>query len=102
MEYATVGTLVRLRARELHHLRPLVRFVGNELAKVGRRTWNSIDPHVGETSRHGRIGKSCVDFPVKAVDDLSRHPSGRSDAFPGACFIAWDELVYCGDFWQFV
>src|SRR5262245_5351439 len=39
---------VRLRARELYHLRPFLGFVGQEFAELGRRAGNDLGTEVAE------------------------------------------------------
>ena len=47
---------VRLDAGELDHLAPLLRFVGYELSKVGRRAWKRGGAQVGKPRLHLGIG----------------------------------------------
>src|SRR5262245_41963779 len=61
---------VRLDARELDHLRPLLGFVGDQLSKVGGRARQRRTTHVGKARLHLGIGKGCVDLVVELVNDL--------------------------------
>jgi len=46
---AVVGS-IRLEARELDHLAPLLGVVGDEFAKVARRAWKHGAAQIGKTS----------------------------------------------------
>src|SRR5215813_11337647 len=48
---------VRLDAGELDHLAPLLRFVGYELSKIGRRAWKRGGAQVGKPRLHLGIGE---------------------------------------------
>src|SRR5262249_57955085 len=80
--------LLRLDARELHHLGPLLGFLGDELAELGRRTRNQRVPEVGKLRLQLGIGESRIDLLVERVDDFGRRPPRRADAIPQACFVA--------------
>ena len=52
----TAGSIC-LDACELHHLAPLLRFVGDELAEVGGREREHVTAQVNESRLELRIGK---------------------------------------------
>src|SRR5262249_5333767 len=58
---------VRLDAGELNHLAPLLRFVGYELSKVGRRAWKRGGAQVGKPRLHLGIGEGRIDLFVELV-----------------------------------
>src|SRR5947207_11974522 len=92
--YGTSGdhqSLDRLDGRELHHLGPLLGFVGDELAEVAGRAWKYRTAEVGETRRQLGIGKAGIDFFVEPVDDFGRRVLGDADAEPAACLVAGHE-----------
>src|SRR5881392_3966376 len=57
--FANSFALIRLRSRKLHHLRPLLRLFGDELAKVGGRTREHHAAHIDELLLDLRIGETC-------------------------------------------
>src|SRR5262245_43119071 len=85
---------VRLDARELDHLRPLLGFVGDQLSKVGGRARQRRTTHVGKARLHLGIGKGCVDLVVELVNDLGGGALGRADAVPSTDLVALDKLAY--------
>src|SRR4051794_7047834 len=70
---------VRLRARELDHLGPLLGFLDDELAEVGRRAWKDC-AQLGETRFHLAIGKAGIDFLVERANDLRGRVRRRANA----------------------
>src|SRR5207249_3550908 len=52
---------VRLGTRELHHLGPLLGFIGDELAEVGRRAREHRSTQVGKPRLHFRVTDGSVD-----------------------------------------
>src|SRR5262249_35125668 len=73
---ASSGESLRLDARELHHLGPLLRFRGDEPAEVGGRAPNHRTAQVGEPCLEPGIGEGGVDLAVELVDDLGRRTGG--------------------------
>src|SRR5215470_11967845 len=57
-----------LDARELHHLAPLLGFLGNEPPKVGGRAWKHTK--VGKPRLDLGIGKRGIHLLVEGVDDF--------------------------------
>src|SRR5215470_12629324 len=49
---------VWLNARRLHYLRPLLRFLGDKPAKVGRGTWQNRAAQVGDAGFQCTIGQT--------------------------------------------
>src|SRR5262249_31309226 len=88
---------VRLDAGELDHLAPLLRFVGYELSKVGRRAWKRGGAQVGKPHLHLGIGKARIDLVVELVNNLGRRVFRRADAGPEARLVAWQELTHGRD-----
>src|SRR5262249_441571 len=84
---------LRLDARELHHLAPLLGLICDELSKVGGRERKHIATDVGKLRLQLGIGERGVDLPVELVDDLGRRIFGRAEAIHRACLVAWDELA---------
>src|SRR5262245_43750782 len=76
---------VRLDAGELDHLAPLLRFVGNELSKVGVRTCEHRTSQVGEALLHVGIGESGIDLLVELLDNLRGCGFGHDDPVPASC-----------------
>src|SRR5215467_1810390 len=67
---------------------PLLGFVGDELAEVGRRAWKCGGAPLGKPRLHLGIGKGRVDLRVELVDDLGWRVARRADAGPEAKLIA--------------
>src|SRR5262245_36701623 len=70
---------LRLDASELDHLAPLLGFIGDELAELGRRSRQRRAAEVSETGAHLGIGERRVDLLVELIDDLGRRVSGCTD-----------------------
>ena len=62
----TAGSIC-LDASELHHLAPLLGFVGDELAEVGAREREHVATQVGKARLDLGIGKASVDLLVEFV-----------------------------------
>src|SRR3954469_11076301 len=82
-----------LDPRELHHLRPFLGFVSDELAEFGGRAGKHFAAKLGKPRVHLGVGESGIDFLVELVDDLGGGIPGRADAVPGARLISWDEIA---------
>src|SRR5262245_20712263 len=81
-----------LDACEVHHLAPLLGFVGDELAKVGGREREHVATQVGKARLDLGIGKTSVDLLVELLDDLGRRGLRCADAVPGARLVSRHEL----------
>src|SRR5580658_3030591 len=86
------GPSVRLDACELDHLRPLLGFVGDELAKVGGCHRHRHVAESGEFGVESRIGDSGVNLFVEYIHDRNGRVPRRRDAIPAACVIAGYEF----------
>src|SRR5215469_4077386 len=68
---------------------PLLRFVGDELAKVSGRKRERVATQVSKPRLVLRVGEAIVDLLVELVDD----PGGRvlrcTDAVPAARLVTW-------------
>jgi hypothetical protein len=73
-----------LSARELDDLGPLLGFISDELAELGRRAWKHRAAQVGKPDLYVWIGRCRVDILVESVDDLDRRVLGRANAIPPA------------------
>src|SRR5215471_16039099 len=91
---------IRLSPRELDHLGPLLGFLSDELAEVGRRERERGVAEVGNPRPDPRIGEARVDLPVELVDHLNGRIPGRTDAVPRARLVAWHEVAYGRDVQQ--
>src|SRR5215472_2076572 len=85
---------VRLRTREFHHLCPLLGFVSDELAELGRRSRQRRAAEVSETGLDLRVVESRVDLLIELVDDLSRRGLRYADAEPNTYLVARHELSH--------
>src|SRR5580692_12756250 len=79
---------IRLGARELDDLCPLVGFLGDEILEVGRRTGKHRPAHVGKPRFDLGTGEGRVDFFVEPVDDLGGSAFGDANAEPAAGLVA--------------
>src|SRR6266446_9215691 len=82
----------RLDARKFHHLAPLLRFLGDELAEVGRRAWKCGGAPRGEPRLRLGIGERRIDLLVELVNNLGRRVFRRADAGPEARLVARREF----------
>src|ERR1700722_6151643 len=81
-----------LCAGELDDPRPLLGFVGNELAEVGGRPLNDVATHFGKPRPDVLIGETAVDYLVEQIHRLDRSVFGCANAEPGVCFEARQEF----------
>src|SRR6266851_6906208 len=93
----SIGWKCQSRSRRLDvghadHLGPLVSFVGNEFAELGRRHRHWHASQIGEPHLHLGIGKAGIYLPVDLVDDLGRRSFWRADPVPRAGLVARDKL----------
>src|ERR1700677_1999204 len=79
---------LRLDARKLDHLAPLLGFLGDELSDVGRRSPKHGAAQVGKPWLYNRTGKCRVDFFVEPVDDVGGCVLRHADAKPRARLVA--------------
>src|SRR5262245_50200979 len=66
------------------HLRPLLCFIRNELAKIGRRAAKHNSAELGNPRLQFGIGEACIDLVVELLNDLSGRVLGRTNAEPRA------------------
>src|SRR5215472_6915062 len=88
---------VRLDVEGPDDVAPFLRFVGDELAKVGGRDDKRRASKVGKPCLHLGIGEARVDLLVELVDDLHRRVLGYADAIPCARLVARHELTHSRD-----
>src|SRR5262245_841216 len=81
---ATMTALLGLDVGRPDHLGPLLRFVGDELAEVGRRTLKDRYAQGGKSRFDPGISEGGIDFLVELVDDLGRRLLGNADTMPAA------------------
>src|SRR5215471_2267491 len=79
---------------------PLLRFVGDELAKVSGRKRERVATQIGKPRLVLRIGEASVDLLVELVDDLGGRCLRCANAVPAARLIAWQELSHGRDVGQ--
>src|SRR5438132_1452826 len=99
MEYP-VGGSFRLDVCRPDHLAPLLGFVSDKAAKVGRRHRHWRASQVSEPRLDLMIGESGVDLLVELLDDLGRRGLWCADAGPGARLVARHELSHGRDVGQ--
>src|SRR5262249_37848821 len=87
----TAGSIC-LDACELNHLAPLLSFLSDELAEVGRRAWKCGGAPLGKPRVHFGIGEGRIDLFVEPVNNLRRRVFRRADACPEARLIARHEF----------
>src|SRR5262245_23889346 len=79
------------------HLGPLLGFVGDELAEIGRRTLKDRYAQGGKSRLDLGISEGGIDFLVELVDDFGWRGPRCADAVPGSGFIARHEFTHGGD-----
>src|SRR6516162_7938432 len=100
-EYLNGTTVsVRFDAHGLHHLAPLLDFLGDELPEVGRRTGKRRTAQVGKPRVHLWVGEGRIDLFVEFVDDLSGRIPRCAEAPHCARFVVRDELAHSRYVWQ--
>src|SRR5271170_5892893 len=72
--------LFRLDVGRPDHLAPLLRFIRDELAKIGRRQRERRAPEFGKPCVDFRIGECRDNLLVELVNDPKRRVSGHADA----------------------
>ena len=95
MEFSA-GRPLRLDARELDHLAPLLGFFGDEFSEGGRRHRHRLGSQSNQPRLDFRISKDGVDLLVELVDDRRWRVSGRAEPVPTACLISRYELATVG------
>src|SRR5262245_27907111 len=85
---------LRLDVGRADHLGPLLGFVGNELAEVGRRACERVATRLSHPCFDLRIGERGVGLLVELVDDFSGRARRRAEPEPDARFIARHELAH--------
>src|SRR5436309_15563421 len=78
---------VRLDARKPDDLCPLLGFVGDELAEIGRRACQHHPAEIQKPRLDLRIEEARIDLLVKPIYDLGGGVPGRADAGPDAGLI---------------
>src|SRR5262249_6557858 len=85
--------LLHLDTRELHHLRPFLGFLGDELGEVGWRAGKYFTAEFGHPRRHQRIGERRADLPIEPLDDLARRALGNTNAEEAGHHVARDNIA---------
>src|SRR5215472_7043738 len=88
---------IRPDAGELDHVAPLLDFLRDALAEVGRRSGQHRAAEVGKSRLHAGIDESRVDLVVELVDNLGRRALGCANAVPLARLVTRDEIRHRGD-----
>ena len=84
---------LRLDARGLDHLAPLLGLGGDEPAELRRRTGRQrLAAELEQPRAHRRLRDGCVDLLAQPLHDLGRRAFGRADAEPAGCGIARNEI----------
>src|SRR4051812_43566775 len=96
MEYRLTSclSLPRLDVGRPGHLAPLLGFVGDDLAELGRRTAKDAATEIGDAPFHLGIAQCGIDLLVEPVDDVCGRVSWRSDAIPRAGLETRQELAH--------
>jgi hypothetical protein len=77
--YVEAGSVL-LEASKLHHLGPLLSFVGDELGKVRDRAKKRLAAEIRHPCLHRGIGQRQIDLLIEPLDDLGRRALGSADA----------------------
>src|SRR5262245_1762428 len=81
-----------LDANGLHHLAPLLGFIGDELTEVDRRARKGRSAQLGKPRLDLGIGKARIDLFVERFDDIGRRALGYAEAGNSACLVARQEI----------
>src|SRR5262245_62136904 len=84
---ASKGSL-RLDARELDHLAPLIGFVHQEFPEIRRRTREDCDAQIRKPHLDFRISQSRGDLVIKPVNYFGSDALRRADTVPSARLVA--------------
>src|SRR4051812_16425986 len=90
------GPSIRLRARELHHFRPLRDLLDDEVAIFGGRKRNGL-PDVGKLRLKLRLGQNSIDLLAEPLDNRGWRVFWHANAEQRAGVIARYEI---GDEWD--
>ena len=93
----TIVGSVRLRARELDRLPPLLGFFCDAPSVFGGREGKDQAAEVGKACVRFGIGERSVDPSVELVDDLARRVLRRADAAPCARLEARHKVAHGRD-----
>src|SRR5262245_58637561 len=94
----SVSALLRLDVGGPDDLAPLLGFVSDELAKIGRRTCKHYTAQIREPGLHAGIGEGHVSLSVESLDNLAGRALGRADTKKRTCLIARHEITHSRDF----
>src|SRR5262245_8660876 len=92
----------RLDVSRPDHLAPLLRFVGDQPAKVGGHHRQRHATKVGKPRLDLGIGKAGIDLFIELLDDLCRRILGCTEAVPITRLVARHELSHGRDVRQCV
>src|SRR5262249_8172132 len=93
--------LLRLDVCRADHLAPLLSFVGNELAEVGRRPWKHCAANVSNPRFHTRVGVDRFYLLVELLDDFYGSVLGRAETIHKKCLVAGYEFSHRRDVRQY-
>src|SRR5215471_2517349 len=85
--------LLRLDARELHHLGPFLNVLGDELAELSGRTCKRRVAKVCKPRFHRGIGENGIDLLVELLDDIGRCIHWCGDTQPRARIVARQKIA---------
>src|SRR5262249_26756113 len=83
---------IRLSARELHYLAPLLGLVHEELVEVGGAAGKQRGAELGEALLRDRIGEDRVGRLVELLDDVGGRALRHAEAVPRARLVAGQKL----------
>src|SRR5262245_3800255 len=90
---------LRLHARELDHLGPLLGFLRNEFPEIGGRAWKHSATKVGKARLDFGIVESRVDLLIELVNNLGRRVPGNANAIPRCRLAARFNADYAPAIW---
>src|SRR6516225_68165 len=95
-----LGGLLRFDVGGTYHLAPLLGFICDELAEVGRRAGKCAGSEFGDSRLDLKIGKSSVNFLVELEHDFGGYIFRRGDTEPRIGLITRQEFGYGWNVWQ--
>src|SRR5262249_30092336 len=95
-----LGGLLRFDVGGTYHLAPLLRFICDELAEVGRGAGKCAGSEFGNSRLDLKIGKSSVNFLVELEHDFGGYIFRRGDTEPRIGLITRQEFGYGWNVWQ--
>src|SRR5215475_3955534 len=95
-----LGGLLRFDVGGTYHLAPLLGFICDELAEVGRRAGKCAGSEFGNSRLDLKIGKSSVNFLVELEHDFGGYIFRRGDTEPRIGLITRQEFGYGWNVWQ--